>query len=386
MDWRRVILHVDMDAFFAAIEQLDNPQLRGKPVLVGSDRRRGVVSTASYEARPFGCRSAQPTAVALRMCPHAIVVPVRMQRYQDVSSQLFGILEAFSPLIEPLSIDEAFVDLTGTERALGPGVEVAGRLKQRIRDELHLTGSVGLAPNKFLAKLASDMDKPDGLTVIGPGQIDTVLPPLGIRRLWGVGPKSAERLEAAGIRTFADVRNASEAQLKRLCGGEGEHLRRLAMGLDDRPVVPDHQAKSISQEMTFETDVADQEMLRGVLMGQVEQVAARLRRHGLMARSVALKIRYGQFRTIRRSSTLDTPTNGTSPLWLAAAGLFDEWATRSFSPVRLLGMAATQLSSGGGQMGLFEDPERRRQDRLDGAVDSINKRFGSQSVRRGIGL
>src|SRR5947207_9729193 len=226
MPQSRSILHIDMDAFFAAIEQLDNPELRCKPILVGSNDLRGVVTTASYEARPFGCHSAQPMAVAKRLCPQAIIVPTRFSRYREVSQRLFEIFDEFSPLVQPLSIDEAFLDLSGTEAAHGgaSAVEIARRLKQRVRDELHLTASVGVAPNKFLAKLASDLEKPDGLTVINAEDIDRVLPPLPVTRLWGVGPKTAEELNRAGIRTIGDVRRVGLDWLKHRFGESGEHL------------------------------------------------------------------------------------------------------------------------------------------------------------------
>src|SRR3954470_9503132 len=210
----RSILHLDMDAFFASVEQLDDPRLRGKPVLVGHDGSRGVVAAASYESRAFGCRSAQPMAVAKRLCPHAIVMPVRFARYHEISSRVMTILESYSPLVEPISIDEAFVDLTGTDRLHGPGDRVARAIKQRVRDELQLTASVGLAPNKFLAKLASDLEKPDGLTIVRPEQIDTLLPPLSLTKIWGIGPKTAARLETLGLRTIGDIRRIGHDWLR----------------------------------------------------------------------------------------------------------------------------------------------------------------------------
>src|SRR2546421_3265291 len=247
----RSILHIDMDAFFAAIEQLDDPSLRGKPILVGSDDLRGVVTTASYEARPFGCHSAQPMSVAKRLCPQAIVVPTRFERYREVSERMFEVLESFTPVVQPLSIDEAFLDVSGSERLHGPGVEIARKLKRRVREELCLTASVGVAPNKFLAKLASDLEKPDGLTVINQDDVDRVLPPLAVTKIWGIGPKTAKRLEGMCIRTIGDLRRGREATLRRLLGDDAERCRRLGHGLDDRDVVTDDQAKQISQEQTF---------------------------------------------------------------------------------------------------------------------------------------
>ncbi len=379
----RRILHLDMDAFFASIEQLDFPHLRGKPLLVGHDGPRGVVCTASYEARPFGCHSAQPMSVAKRLCPQAIVVPVRGGRYREVSQRMFAILDAFSPLIEPLSVDEAFIDASGSER-LWPDVQAMARqIKDRIRDELHLTASVGIGPNKFLAKLASDLEKPDGLTVINAGDVQRVLSPLPIGKLWGVGPATAGRFETLGIRTIGDLRAFPLDSLRQRLGDEAQHFHNLAFGRDDRPVTPDRQAKSIGQEQTFERDVAQVEEVRRVLLGQCEQVARRLRREGFHARTVTVKIRYGDFQTITRAVTLKGPTCGTEEIWAAARGVFDAWAGRSFAPVRLIGVTASQLSLGAGQLGLFEEARRDRNTALDATADAIVKRFGKGAIKRG---
>lgn len=379
MPWPRTILHVDMDAFFAAVEQRDNPSLKGKPLLIGHDGPRGVVSTASYEARPYGCHSAQPMAVAKRLCPNAIVLPVRGERYRDVSQQMFSILEAFSPVIEPLSIDEAFLDLTGTERAFGPAKDVARRLRSRIKSDLDLTASVGLAPNKYLAKLGSDMNKPDGLTIIGPEDIDRILPPLPVTKIWGIGKATAARLEQHGIRTIGQLRQKSMEWLQQHFGAEADRYFNLARGLDDRPVVPDREAKSISHEQTFAVDLADREEVLRVLLDQVEQVARRLRKHRLQARGVAIKIRYGNFETINRSMTLPSPTDATADLWKATQELFAKW---EFHSVRLIGMGADRLSTGEEQMSLFIDPQRERQKKLDAVADRINEKFGMRAIRR----
>jgi DNA polymerase-4 len=378
----RSILHVDMDAFYAAVEQLDNPELRGKPILVGGDGPRSVVTTASYEARPYGCRSAQPMAVARRLCPQAIVVRPNFPRYREFSERMFTILESFTPLIEPLSIDEAFLDLTGSERLLGDGVSVARRIKQRIRDELELTISVGVAPNKFLAKLASDMEKPDGLTVIGAGDADRVLPPLPITKIWGIGPKTAARLQNLAIKTIGDIRRLPIEVLTQSFGSEGERYWRLSRGLDDRAVTPDSEAKSISQEETFGADLTDPEDVRGVLLGQVEQVARRLRKHGLRARTVHLKIRDGAFKTNTRADTLPEATDQTKILWESTRELFDKWAVTSFKPVRLIGMGATSLTRDPEQLALFVDRASDQQKRLDRAVDRIKDRFGTAAIGR----
>ena len=376
----RSILHLDMDAFFAAVEQREDPSLRGRPLLIGHDGARGVVATASYEARPFGCHSAQPMSVAKRLCPHAVVLPVRMDLYRRVSDQMFAILDGFSPAVEPLSIDEAFVDLSGTERLLGQPRDVAGRIKQRIRGELNLTASVGLAPNKFLAKLASDLNKPDGLTVIRAGDVESVLPPLPVTKIWGVGKATEERMRTYGIRTIGDLRRKSEAWLREFFGSEADRYYRLSRGLDDRPVVGDSGAKSIGHEQTFGADLADPAEVREVMLDEVEQVGARLRRHGLLARGVSLKIRFGNFQTISRSTTLPRATDATAELWEAARALFDKWP---FQPVRLIGVTAERLSRGPGQLDLFADPQHDRRRKLDAVADRINTRFGKRSIRRG---
>ncbi|HEY7087367.1 MAG TPA: DNA polymerase IV [Tepidisphaeraceae bacterium] len=382
-DATRSILHVDMDAFYAAIEQLDNPELRGKPILVGGNGPRSVVTTASYEARPFGCRSAMPMAAAKRMCPQAIIVRPRFERYHEVSGRMFGILEDFTPVIEPLSIDEAFLDLTGTERLLGEAAGVAGKIKERVRGELGLTISVGVAPSKFLAKLASDLQKPDGLTVIRPQDIDRILPPLPISKIWGIGPKTAARLNGLGIRTIGDIRKLPLDLLSARFGSEGERYHRLAHGIDGRSVTPDSAAKSIGQEQTFGINIADADELRTILLGQVEHVARRLRKHGLRARGVSLKIRDGDFNTITRAATLETATDVTQLLWETARGIFDQWARASFKPLRLLGVQATSLARGGEQMPLFADRKLEQQRKVDAAVDRISEKFGSDAIRRG---
>lgn len=372
-----------MDAFFAAVEQLDNPALRGKPILVGGTGPRAVVATASYEARPFGCRSAMPMSQARRLCPQAIVVPGRYHRYREVSEAMFHILDDFTPLIEPLSIDEAFLDLTGTQRLLGDAPSVARRIKQRVREELELTISVGVSFNKFLAKLASDLQKPDGLTVIGPDDVDRILPPLPIGKIWGIGPRTQARLNDLGIHTIGDIRKLPPEVLDAKFGIEGQRYYRLARGLDDRDVTPDSQAKSIGQEQTFGIDIADPEELRSVLLGQVEQVARRLRKSRLRARGLSLKIRDGAFRTITRATTLESSTDLTQALWHAACSVFDAWAKSSFKPLRLLGVQATNLTCAAEQLPLFADPDAQRHKRVDAAMDKINEKFGKFAVKRG---
>ena len=386
----RAILHVDMDAFFASVEQLDDPALRGRPVLVGHDGPRGVVAAASYEARPFGCRSAQPIGVAKRLCPHAVVVPGRFWRYREVSRQVSALMHEATPLVEPLSIDEAFLDVTGSIQLLGPPEQIGRALKDKIKRTTGLTGSVGVAPNKFLAKLASDMDKPDGLTVIRPDDVERVLDPMPVGRIYGVGPQTAKRLEGLGVRTIADLRRIDADVLARRVGqDEADRYKRLAWGQDDRPVVPDHEAKSIGQEETFGQDLADPDAVRAVLLGQAEEVGRRVRKHGYRARGVVVKIRFGDFQTITRRTTLPQPTDATSDLWHAARDLFDRWAASAYQPVRLIGVAATDFTTGGagdaggaGQLDLFADRDREKQRRLDAALDRIKDKFGDKGVRR----
>ena len=378
----RTILHVDMDAFFASVEQRDDPSLRGRPVLVGSAGRRGVVCAASYEARTFGCHAAMPMAIALRKCPHAAVVPPRHARYGDVSDQVFTILGSATPMIEPVSVDEAFLDVTGTERLWGAPRALAERLRARIRAELSLTASVGIAPNKFLAKIASDLEKPDGLVEIAPDRIDEFLLPLPVERLWGVGPVSARRLRAVGIATVADVRAQPLESLVARLGAWGEHVHRLSLGLDDRPVETEGEAKSIGHEETFPYDLEDPEDVRAVLLAQCEAVGRRIRRAGRKARGVTVKIRFGDFETITRALTLKTPTDLTQDLWAAARDLFDRWARDAYSPVRLIGVSASRFLEGPTQLELFTDPEHDRRRRLDEALDGLQKRYGSEAIRR----
>ena len=378
----RAILHVDMDAFFASIEQLDDPELRGRPVLVGGEGRRGVVAAASYEARAFGCHSAQPMAVAKRNCPQAVVVPPHGRRYREVSQRVFEILESFTPLVEPLSIDEAFLDVMGSRRLHGTPRQIAETIKRRVRDELGVTASVGVAPNKFLAKLASDMDKPDGLTVIEPDRIEQTLQDLPISRMWGVGPATDRRLRDLGVETFGDLRRYPPAALESCLGVHARRMTELARGLDLRDVVPDHRARSISQEQTFAFDLSEPEAVRDILLGQVEQVGGRLRRHGYRAGTVTIKVRYGEFETITRSRSFEEATDRTDRLWQAGRALFDKWA-RAFRPVRLIGFGASHLTTAGEQLQLFTAQTDQRRRALDQATDSIQAKFGKAAIRRG---
>ncbi|MEM9415768.1 MAG: DNA polymerase IV [Planctomycetota bacterium] len=390
--WPRAILHVDMDQFFAAIAVLDDPSLKGKPVLVGGTGPRGVLSTASYEARKFGCRSAMPTAVALRLCPHATIVKVPGARIRELSGKLFDILERVSPLVQPLSCDEAFIDATGSQRLLGPPEVIARNIKQQVRDELQLTASVGVAPNKFLAKLASDLEKPDGLTVIPrntdehPDAIARFLAPLPIRRMWGVGPASEAKLAKHNIHTFGDLQACSRERLRRIAGGDeyANHFYKLCRGDDDRPVHGPRDAKSVGHEQTFREDLEDPDHVRAIMLTQAEDVARRLRRKQRRAKGVTVKIRFGDFQTITRSSTLDRPTDLTRELYDAAVALFDKWARHSYRPVRLIGVSAGPLTDGEeAQPSLFTDPDNEKQRAVEQTLDTIKARFGHRAAHRG---
>jgi DNA polymerase-4 len=375
-----------MDAFYASVEQLDHPELRGRPVIVGGDpKSRGVVSAASYEVRPFGVHSAMPTAQALRLCPHAVLVPVRMGRYAEVSQVIQAIFESYTPLVEPISLDEAFLDVTDSTNLFGTTEKIGRAIKNRIREQTHLTASVGIAPNKFLAKLASDLRKPDGFVVITEENRQDTLDPLPVGRIWGVGKVTEKGLHARGIETIGQLRRRTPAELKTIVGNGAEELLQLAHGRDDREVEPDRQCKSLSSEQTFATDVGDGDVLLSVLMEQVEEVAQRLRRHRLKARTITLKLRYGDFRTVTRSETLTEGTNVTNLLWQTAERVFRQWKNRSGGPLRLLGFGASGLEDErAGQQLLFRDPQQDKLKKLDQIVDKIRDRYGKRAVHRGV--
>lgn len=379
------ILHADMDAFYASIEQRDRPELRGKPVIVGgSVESRGVVSAASYEARTYGVHSAMPIVTARRLCPNGIFLLVRMKHYAEIARQIREIFLSFTPLVEPLSLDEAFLDVRGHERLLGPAPEIARQIKDRIRSGTGLTASVGVAPNKFLAKLASDHGKPDGLVVVPPDGVAEFLAPLPVGRLWGVGAKGEKRLHALGVRTIGQLAALPERVLADHFGKTGRHLWELAHGRDERAVTPDREAKSISTETTFPEDVGDRAALRTWLLDLVDELAGRLRKEGVRARTVELKLRSSDFRTWTRSLSLPAATDVTDALWRAALQLFERSVTAEVLPLRLLGVGASNLARDGLVQGqLFEDAERRRGEALDQTIDAIRARLGSGAIRRG---
>ncbi|MDB5390183.1 MAG: dinB [Planctomycetaceae bacterium] len=383
-----MILHVDMDAFYASVEERDRPELVGKPVIVGgTPESRGVVAAANYVVRQFGVHSAMPSATAFRLCPQAIVIPPRIAYYAKVSSQIREIFERFTPLVEPVSLDEAFLDVTGSESLFGPAIEIARRIKSEIRATLRLVASVGVAPNKFLAKVASDLKKPDALVFVAPGEIQAFLDPLPVGRLWGVGRVTGKVFERIGIQTIGEVRRMSVEALQREFGRQGEHLWQLAHGIDDRRVIPDREAKSISHETTFAIDQTSSEVLRAWLLDLVEQVAYRLRRGALRGRTVNLKLRFSDFRTITRAQTLAEPTDITHEIWNTVASLLDVALADGNFAVRLIGVGVSGFENlKEKQLSLFPDESRARDSRLDSVRDQINAKFGKAALNRASGL
>ncbi|MFZ5995414.1 MAG: DNA polymerase IV [Thermodesulfobacteriota bacterium] len=385
----RSILHMDMDAFFAAVEQADNPALKGKPVIVGG-AKRGVVSTASYEARKYGLRSAMPIFEARRRCPQGIFLPVRMERYQEVSQKVMAVLEAVSPLVEQVSIDEAFVDLTGTERLHGDATQAALKIKERIWAETALTCSIGIAPNKFLAKIASDLKKPDGLTIVPvvdapgrEGEVQRFLKDLPVGKLPGVGPKSEEALRGLGIRIVSDILRFPTGVLERKFGKYGLRLVELAQGIDDSPVIPSSPAKSMGSEDTLPEDTTDINTLKKQLLLQAEEIGERLRRDGLKGRTVTLKLKHSDFTLVTRSHSLKEAACATKILYDTAAMLLERYNLKM--PVRLIGLAVSNFG-GGRQYSLFPSmgKEMEKQERVDYAIDRIREKLGPGMITRGL--
>jgi DNA polymerase-4 len=374
----RAIVHVDMDAFYASVEQRDRPELRGKPVIVGGHPRRGVVLAASYEVRPFGVRSAIPMARALVLAPGAVVVPPRFSAYAEASEQVFAILERYTPLIEPLSLDEAFLDVTASRALFGSPGEIAERLRREIASEVNLPASAGIASSKFVAKIASDLAKPNGQREVPPGETRQFLARLPVSRLWGVGPKLEARLNQLGLRLVGDLATRDPEWLTARLGDMGAHLAALARGDDDRPVVPDRSSKSIGAEDTFEEDVSDLEVLRPRLHAQALRVGRRLRRAGLKTRVVQLKLKLDDFTLQTRRCTLERTTDDGQELYRHALALLER--TPLPRPVRLTGVSAQELGeTEEAQLGLFGEPPRRS-DALNRALDAIAERFGRGAV------
>ena len=375
----RTIIHVDMDAFYASVEQRDRPELRGRPVIVGADPRgRGVVAASSYEARRFGVHSAMPIGRAARLCPDGVFLPVDMEKYAGVSRQIMAVLAGFTPLLEPLSIDEAFLDVTQTRALFGDGEEQARRIKSRIRTAVGLAASVGVASNKFIAKVASDLEKPDGLVVVAPGGEADFLAPLPVSRLWGAGRVTTADLESMGIRTIGQLAAIPPSHLHSRFGRGGGLLSSLAHGVDERAVEPFAPPKSMGAEETFERDHRDGERLRATLRAQAERVARELRAQGYAGRTVTLKLRFADFSTITRSHTGD-PTQDGLTVYREASALLDRVVLRQ--PVRLIGLSVAGLGPAGeGQLALL-GPDAVRRERLARALDRLVERFGEASVR-----
>lgn len=371
-----------MDAFYASVEQHDDPSLAGLPVIVGGTSGRGVVAAASYEVRKYGVHSAMPMSTALRLCPHARCVAPRMGRYKEVSQQVFGVFHEVTPLVEGLSLDEAFLDVTDSRALLGDAVTIARGIKTQIRTRTGLTASVGVAPNKLVAKIASDLAKPDGLTVVPEDRIAATLDPLSIRRLPGLGRKTGEKVEALGIHTFAQLRTAADSRLWPVFGRYTRRIRERAAGVDDRAVVPDHQEKSISAEDTFERDVSEARALLGHLSRLADRACTRLRGKQLVAGKVGVKIRQHDFRTFSRQRVVAPAAHDGRTLSRMAEDLLRQWLTENpGAKLRLLGVVLSDLSPAA-QLGLFEEASPHAS-RLDATVDEARARFGSRALRRG---
>ena len=376
------ILHLDMDAFYPSVEILDNPALKGKPVIVGGSKERGVVSSASYEARKFGVHSAQPIAKAKRLCPHGIFLPVRMSRYQEVSKQAFEIFHRFTPLVEPLSIDEAFLDVTGSMRLVGAPENIAKQIKQIILKETGLTISAGVAPSKFVAKIASDMDKPDGLTVVRLDAVRDFLDPLPIKKMWGVGKVTQKLLSRLNIHTFKDLRQTPVKVLEHKFGKQGAKIHLLAMGSDEREVISEHDVKSIGHEETFLQDIVSLKGAQKELLALCNKVARRMRRKGLKGKTITLKVKYFDFVQITRSATLPKPTDDGSEIYSVACHLLNKTEVTK-KPIRLLGVSMSQLGllGSGTQLSLFDqDPSTQKRRKMNLILDSVHEKFGDKSV------
>ncbi len=382
-----MIIHIDMDAFYASVEERDRPELCGKPVIVGGNPTgRGVVAAANYKVREFGVHSAMPASKALKLCPEAIFLSPRMAVYSEVSEQIHQIFKKYTPLVEPLSLDEAFLDCNGSKKLFGDAEVIGRRIKAEIMDEVGLCASVGIAPNKFVAKIASDLDKPDGFLVIRSEEVQRFLDPLPVRRLWGIGKRGDFLLAQQGIRTIHQLKQRPQHLLHSIFGSWGDQLWEFAHGRDVRAVVPDHEVKSISNETTFEKDIHDLTLLRSHLVALTEQVAWRLRRHKLRARTVDIKIRFSDFKTVTRSRTLPNPSQTTQDFLEAAIDLLQIKLAKKVRPVRLLGMGVSHLVSGETVQGeLFSDETKEKQKDIDTAMDLIKAKYGQSALKRGSG-
>jgi DNA polymerase IV len=375
-----------MDAFYASVEQRDDPSLRGLPLIVGGTSGRGVVAAASYEVRKFGVRSAMPMRRALELCPQAVCVRPRMQRYAEISRQVFAVFHEFTPLVQGLSLDEAFLDVTASQALKGDAVAIARAIKHRILETTHLTASVGVAPNKLVAKIASDLDKPDGLTIVAADRLHAVLDPLSVRRLPGLGRKTGEKVEQAGIRTLGELRRAPDAVLWPIFGRYAHRVRERAAGIDDRPVHADWEEKSVSSEETFDIDISDPGRLQAELARLSDQTCARVRSKGLVAGCVAVKIRRHDFTTYTRQRHVAPPTNDSRTIAGIARELLERWLREQpKARLRLLGVGVSELAPAD-QLELFRPAGESATSQLDGTVDRIRGKFGNAALTRASGV
>jgi DNA polymerase-4 len=373
----KTVLHVDMDAFYASVEQRDDPKLRGRPLIVGGSSRRGVVLAASYEVRPLGVRSAMSMAEALRRAPHAVVVPPRFDRYEGASAQVFAIFRRYTPLVEPLSLDEAFLDVTASRALFGDGEVVARAIKRDVGRELGLTSSAGVAPCKFAAKIASDLRKPDGLVVVPRDGVGPFLDPLPVERMWGVGPKTAPKMRQLGLSTIGDLARADPREMLRHFGTWGEEMVRLARGEDDRDVDPCGVARSIGAEQTYEDDLVAVDAIRQTLLEHSSRVARRLIRNGLRAWTVVVKVKYSDFKIRTRSATLPEPVQDTDAIYRAAVALLARVPLES-RRVRLTGVSVSGIEAGGPPLTLIPDAESDKRRRVEEIAAQIAQRFGNE--------
>ena len=383
-----MILHVDMDAFYAAIELRDNPSLAGKPVVVGgSSTGRGVIAAASYEARKFGLHSAMPGAQAIRLCPHAVFIKPQMEKYSAVSKQIREIFNRFTPVFEPLSLDEAFLDVAGSEKLFGDAETIGRQIQSTIADELNLVASVGVAPNKFLAKIASDLEKPNGFVVVEQANVTEFLDQLNIERVWGIGPKTQKKFLRLGVQRIGQLRKLPLETLKQLFGLNADHFWRLARGIDSRPVVPDRIAKAVGHESTFSKDIDNDDVLESWLWDLSDQVGRRLRRNEIFGKTIRVKIRFYDFRTISRSKTISTRTNSTRQIAETSLNLLQIVRAEQRDSIRLLGVSVGGLSRDAYQQQLlFDQKSSQRTKQIDSAADAIRDRFGNAAMKRGSAL
>jgi DNA polymerase-4 len=378
------IIHLDMDAFYASVEVLDDPALKGRPVIVGGPKQRGVVSAASYEARRFGVHSALPMATAMRLCPQGVFLPVRMGRYKEVSDQIFEIFHRFTPLVEPLSLDEAFLDVTASIELFGVAEQIASTIKQTVREEIGLTVSAGVGPSKLAAKIASDLNKPDGLTIVPEGKVRQFLAPLPIDKLWGIGKVTQKDLSLLNVKTIGDLSRLPKDLLQRRFGQQGLQMYFLSKGIDDRAVQADRKIKSIGREETFEEDILDKEKAIKDVLRLSQRVSKRLRRHGVGGRTISLKVTYHDFSRISRSVTLPAATNDGRKVYRHCLDLLEKTEIGK-KPIRLLGIYLSQLAKPGeGQLSLF-GPENglNKGDQLNRALDLIQVKYGNQAIQPG---